>query len=118
MTQRRLFRWRVTAAAVASGVALAGAPASAALADAALTGDLRCYPQGASIFECLVGVAGGTAPYTMAWSGATFTEAVTGAASGTCTPSKAYTVTVVITDAAGAQVSDLAHFICKGGPPV
>jgi len=119
MVQRRLSSWRVAAAALASGAAVAGLPASAAMADtAAPTGNVICVPQGASIFECQLGIAGGTAPYSTTWSGATFTETFTTAAVGRCTPAKAYRVTVVITDATGAQASDLAYFICKGGPPV
>ena len=119
MAQRRLSSWRVAAAALASGAAFAGLPASAAMADtAAPTGDLRCVPQGASIFECLLGITGGTAPYSTTWSGATFTETFTTAAVGRCNPTKAYRISVVITDATGAQATDLAYFICKGGPPV
>lgn len=118
MAERRL-SWRVVAATLASGAALAGLPASAAMADTApLTGDLICVPQGASIFECQLRITGGTAPYSTTWSGATFTETPTTAALGRCNPAKAYHVTVIITDATGAQATDPAYFICKGGPPV
>ncbi|RSM61650.1 hypothetical protein DMB66_24350 [Actinoplanes sp. ATCC 53533] len=111
--------WRVAAAALASGAAFAGLPAAAATADTvAPTGDLICVPQGASIFECQLRIAGGTAPYSTTWSGATFTETFTTAAVGRCNPAKAYRISVVITDAGGAQATDLAHFVCKGGPPV
>lgn len=119
MAERRLSSWRVAAAALASGAAFAGLPASAALADtAALTGDVTCVPQGASIFECQLRIVGGTAPYRTTWSGATFTETFTTAALGKCTPGKAYRISVLITDATGAQATDPAYFICKGGPPV
>ena len=116
MTKRRLSSWRVVAATLASGAAFAGIPASAAIA--APTGDLICVPQGASIFECQLRITGGTAPYNTTWSGATFTETATTAALGKYNPAKAYHVSVIITDATGAQATDLAYFICKGGPPV
>jgi len=119
MAEHRLSSWRVVAAALASGAAFAGLPASAAMADtAALTGDVICVPQGASIFECQLRITGGTAPYSTTWSGATFTETFTTAALGRCTPAKAYRISVIITDATGAQAADPAYFICKGGPPV
>jgi hypothetical protein len=116
MTQTK--RWLRRAAAAAAGAVLAGAPMTAASADAALTADVICYAEGASSFVCSVNIAGGTAPYSTVWSGATFSEVYTTAASGRCTPGRAYSVSVTVTDAAAARVVDPAYFVCKGGPPI
>jgi hypothetical protein len=118
MTQTRRWLRRAAAVTVAAGAALAGAPVTAASADAALTADVLCYAEGASSFVCWVNIAGGTAPYRTVWSGAPFSEVYTTAAAGKCTPGRAYSVSVAVTDASAASVTDPAYVVCKGGPPI
>jgi hypothetical protein len=111
-------RWLRRAVAVAAGAVLAGVPVSAASAEAALTAEALCYAEGAGSFVCWMTIAGGTAPYRTVWSGAPFSEVYTTAASGKCTPGRAYSVSVTVTDAASARVVDPAYFVCRGGPPI
>jgi hypothetical protein len=117
MTQRGSIRWRLAAGAVAVGAALATMPAATAAAAATpLAADVLCVPQGASVFDCFLQISGGTAPYTAAWSGATFSSP--GSGTGRCQPGQRYRITVQVTDAVGTQATDTAAFICRGGPPV
>ncbi|MEU4162648.1 hypothetical protein [Actinoplanes sp. NPDC026670] len=118
MTQTRKWLRRAAAVSASAGVALAIAPAGAASADAPLTADVVCYAEGASSFVCWVNIAGGTAPYSTVWSGASFGQVYTTGANGKCTPGRAYGVSVTVTDSAAGLVVDPAHFVCKGGPPI
>ncbi|MFD1367384.1 hypothetical protein [Actinoplanes sichuanensis] len=118
MTQTREWLRRAAAVTVAAGVALTGAPVGAASAAAPLTAGVVCYAEGAGSFICWVGIAGGTAPYSTVWSGASFSEVYTTGASGKCTPGRAYTVSATVTDTAAGRVVDPAYFVCRGGPPI
>ena len=112
MNPLRGTRRRAIAAAGLLAGAVLGVVAGASPAHAAtpLSVDLVCFAEGASQYDCLLDITGGTAPYSSQLSGAP--------ADGTCRPRTFYRVTVVVTDSAGAQASDLSSFICRGGPPI
>jgi hypothetical protein len=106
------------AVAMAAGAVVSVLPASGAQAAGTLVADVICSPQGANIIECVNRITGGTAPYSTAWSGAYFTYTNTWAAGSNCTTNKYYTISVVVTDAAGVQATDQAYSYCRSGPPI
>jgi hypothetical protein len=103
------------AAALAGAAAISMLPIGPpAMATSLAITNFNCQSSGLHQFECYVYYEGGTAPYTVNWSGshAIFSDEDANYAYGRCI-SYVYQVEVVVTDSAGNQVSRDLQFPCS-----
>jgi hypothetical protein len=76
---------------------------------------------GGSKFTCFDVITGGTAPYTVTWTGTRnviITQASAFLVDGTCRAPFTFGVHVAVRDAAGATAAADGSSACIGGPPV
>jgi hypothetical protein len=103
------------AAALAGAAAISMAPIGPpAMATSLAITNFNCQSNAPQAFECYVYYQGGTAPYTVNWSGAhaIFTDKEANYASGRCITGS-FQVWVVVTDSVGNQVSSTQQFPCS-----
>lgn len=116
----RLRSSRAAGTFIASAVtALAVVSTGPAAHAAALSTSGICNYEGAGAFDCTISISGGTAPYTVSWSGSNVSYYLYGDdfVDGNCTTGFSSTATWTVRDATGATVSSSKTFFCSKLPP-